>query len=204
MSICSGLIIIGRYVPEKYKKRICLNSNVRNMILKITYEQLFQSFKGIEGDIWLESSTVVPPTEDGILAKMENINEIIRFYDLNKKNKKCDLVCLCDISGCDVSPLLKNKFVFFGYDVGLYNSIYSYWSCVFHEVINGLVSELQSFAENLNKYFLFSNIEDAQKFILRRNKLCQEGCSGLELEDIEYMSEGQPCCVFGVYGYKEQ
>ena len=169
----------------------------------MTYGEIFKKFKGVDGDIWLNSTGINPPTEDGTLAGIKYFDKVIEFYRATEKKKKRDLVFLYDINDIHLPSVVENNFVFSGYEVGVYSSMYNYWSCIANEIINGTLSEMQMFSNMLNDNLLFSCLDDVNSFLSLRQKLCQKGHAGIELEDLESMTDGESCHVFKVFLYRE-
>ena len=193
----SGYIVIGRYIPEAYKKRIKSNSNVNNKSIKITSRGFFESFKGLEGDMWLESKEEQLPTEDGILANIEDYVKVFNFYKRKSKELACDFIFLSNNINKRIPKIVEEEFLFCGYEVGIYETVYNYWSCIANEVVYGCLSEMANFSKHLNSCFLLNDIEEAYKLLETRKRLCLTKHKGKELEDIE-------CEILNIYLYEDK
>jgi len=196
----SGFLVIGRYVHSK--DWVDPKSNVRNSQMNIRFEDFKSRFKGFDGDIWLYYQDNDPPTEDGILANIDDYDKIRLFYDAKSPQSKCDLIYIHDAINPNFPSFLKEDFFFCGYELGIYISLYDYWSSIANEVVNGVLPEMMNFFKCLNEHFLVPDINTAQRLSEVRQRLCNAGHSGKELEDIESSTNGEPCHILEVYCYK--
>jgi len=197
----SGFVVFGRYIPQKFQLQP--NINVKNSSIDISNEQFFKKFKGLEGDVWLNSYEEDIPTEDGILATVEEYNKVVNYYKEKRKGRFCDLLYICDVDSHDIPLAVQQSFSFCGYEVGIYRTMYNYWSCIANEVINGSLIGMKEFSRFLNNNFLFNEMGHAAKLLGTRNQLKSLGHGDYELEDIESMTNGESCQVLKIFSYAE-
>ena len=201
MNDYSGFIVIGRYNP--HEDWTPSSSLMRNTKPQLSLGDYLSRFKGIEGDMWLCSQDVTPPTENGAMLSPDDFEKAEKFYNEFCEIVKCDLIYEHDSVNPSLPDVVKEKFFLCGYELGMYNELNSYWSSITNEVINGTLPEMMDFVKCLNQHFLLPDINIAKKLSEVRQKLCNAGHRGKALEDIEGMTYGEPCHILEIHCLKK-
>lgn len=150
-------------------------------------------YAGFDGELWPGSNGVILPGlkedlwETGLVPSnfMHDLAQICREIPPTRNAR---LLYIC--SDKDKRPPHEEEFRFIGVDVGYYNSSYSHFSCLLHELARGLVKD-HSGKWQLNDVTLFDERDIALDFLSERMMMPNPG---LKLEEIS--SDDKPTLIY--------
>jgi hypothetical protein len=148
-------------------------------------KEMWFNYSGFDGIPWLNkinfniSSLIL----DNGLVDISHFPDILEYY---KNIKQKVLSKLLYISNDPNSENINENFEYCGIDYGSYDSEYSIYSFLYHEIIirKPRFPQLIRFVDHLNKYFLVSEINIIHEIIEVRNNLIEDG-NGLESDDLD-------------------
>jgi hypothetical protein len=151
----------------------------------VGWQEIVANYRGIEGMPWPDEAPKKFKVSCG-LAIPEQLPEILNYYQIVSKNRKCDLLFIQTREVPKQTDSPPSGFNFCGYDFGNYISEYNFFSVIFNEVLLGKHDELRRFATRLNGNLLFDRLDDVEQLKAAREKLAQRG---VDLETIEIDEE---------------
>lgn len=182
-SFIGGLTVIRRINwPVEYAK-----VPSRKPSIDMSDEEVFEHYKGIDGEAWPETSALRDITLQAGLAPLHEYEAVKAYLRSVSAKYKCDLLYLEFPCGADDVPPIPLDFKFLGYDYGFYQSEDNLFSSIFHEVIYGRYGEMKSHASFLNNNLLLPTLETISSLTFARDNLLKTGAD-LETDDEAFMS----------------
>jgi hypothetical protein len=153
-----------------------------------THEDVFSRYRGFDGQAWPALEHAEFQTEEG-LASLADLSAVENYLGRIDRSDECDLIVLAspDLNPDDVPVGIH----FLGIDLGFFESEWSHFSSILHEVVYGLEAELRAFSERLNEALLFDTIHDACDLQATRERLVRSGA------DIETCAAVEPVAIYG-------
>ena len=180
----SGLVAIDRSAMfGRWRGRLEGRSSCVNM----TNEQIFDSYQGIDGDVW-PSPPFADWEETGILplTEWESVTALVNGAS---RRDTIDVVAL--VRGPTAADdLLHTGWRFLGCDIGYLESKWSHLSAVLHEVVFGIHPSLTRFSSALNANLLLDTVEAAIALLQARTVFASGG------GDVEMVGE---MSILGVF-----
>ena len=140
-----------------------------------------RAYSGFDGtplaDVELSEITLV----DG-LADLTQLLSVRRYLLTRPATARCLYISM----GGPASVQTDVKFTQLGIDLGWYESEFSSFSAILHEMIFGRIRALVSFAEDFNEHSLFANDSRLESYLRVRRKMRSEGA------DLERMASADP------------
>ncbi len=176
MNIDPGVLVLDR---ASYFRALSTRGTFATRVpsCRLSHGQIAKSYRGLEGDPWPDD-------------EMEELAPISRRVEISggvkQRSGACDVIVLSS------RPLLDPGLLLVGYDVGYWESRYSHFSSIFHEVLFGLSGPMRDLGTLLNRDLLFSTRDTASRLVILRKELL---ASGTDLE-----SGGPPVDVIEIYG----
>lgn len=135
-------------------------------------------YRGFEGDHWPSPENLGAARIIDGLGKLEDLNLFISYFRGIEIMPDLRMIAINDANIINLFP--DSRFVFQGFDVGVFESLDNYFSCVYHDLIYGRIEELKPFKAALNNSLLIPTQQMAGNFLEVRQKLLR---SGQDLED---------------------
>ncbi len=156
------LVLIERD-PSSYASWSTLKQKQR--IPDLSVQEVVSKYQGFEGELVCFFEVKV------------NANDFKSMVDECLKLKQLgDCFLLHVISSPSEMPFfLKDQAIKMGYDVGVCEKESTIYSSIFHEILFGLIDELVSCKNLLNKSFLFPDRSSAEKYVDVHNKMSAQG-----------------------------
>lgn len=159
----AGLLVLG---PPRYFAAEMYSPPARLSADRMTVAETIERYGGIEGELWPRKEEL-PDLSVGLLpvARMEQAIDCYRGCRANG----CRLIYI-DTKAGDSSNAPAG-FRFLGYDLGVFESEYNYFSVIFHDVLFGKHDPLRAFSAALNERLLIPSSFIAQRLAAIRRDL---------------------------------
>jgi hypothetical protein len=170
----SGLLVVERidwtgpaYARQRARTPSALSSG-----------QDIRRYRGFDGWPWPDDPLLEGVVLEGGLASVAEYENVKRYLMRVSAHKPCDVIFVGRTEAPRVA--IPPAFAFRGYDFGYFDSEYSHFSALIHEVAFGAYEELRYFAQMLNEGLLLASLEVAAALHDVRTKLVEAGAD-LEL-----------------------
>lgn len=162
-------------------------------------EDVIKYYRGIEGEPWpLGTELFRTNTLDSGLLPFEQYDLANRYYKAANDRFNCDFIFLESYPKVIHNKLDSYNFTFCGFDYGLFDSEYNYYSAIFHEIIYGQYEELRGYSKYLNRCLLLPEFDILLKYEKRRHHLLKEGY------DLETSDDNETFSPIPVFGLKKE
>jgi hypothetical protein len=170
----SGILVLNRF--EFMRWAASAGGPVRRALalpLPLTRDEIFRRYRGLDGRVWPDLEYLPFELEDG-LVDMEDLPVINQYVASLRCRDECDVIAIAR-SGLDFKDMQQNGWLLAGIDVGYFESEYSHFSVILHEVLLGTYEELRSFAGRLNGHLLLPSLADGRELMAVRARLAAQG-----------------------------
>ena len=142
-----------------------------------------EAYEGFDGEFWPgnDDETLM----DRGLLPLAEIHRATAIFRTAHSYPRCRLL-YCELvgGGAPQRPTIPTGFAFAGYDYGILESAWNYFSCVLNEIICRLApDDLIAFSSLLNGSLLFESLEDVREYAQTRAHLVSLRIEGLETFD---------------------
>jgi len=148
------------------------NLEKTNKIIELSTQEIIDKYQGLEGE--LKNIFFIAEDNSNIEIIMNSCLEI-------RNQQKWNILFITEDN--KIPDLIKQRFVFMGYDYGIFEEeMDSLYSSIFNEILFGNVKELIFFKIMLNDFFLFHNKQEIENYVRIHHLLLKEG-KNVEHED---------------------
>jgi hypothetical protein len=185
MNRTEGLLVVDRLALMRLALRADRLKGLRDGEAP---EAVFRRYRGFDGQPWPVEAHPQFRT-DGGLAGVADRRAVEAYLRGLPNAGDCELLLLVRVDTAAFKGTHRAGWSFAGFDVGFFESEWSHYSVVLHQVIWGRLPELASFANRLGPYLLLGALRDALALVSAHERVRAAG------GDVE---EGavQPMAVF--------
>lgn len=178
MNTTRGLLVLNRMALMRRAESAGVLSS-RIPAVKLAPVEVFKRYRGFDGQPWPDLESRNFDVRDGVadLAALPAVGEYLRRIS---NADECEIVLL-EWLPPDAMPLACPGWSSAGFDLGYYDSEWSYFSIVLNEILFGVYDELRRFGNGLNPNLLIPNADDVQGILESRQRLVD---AGKDLEEV--------------------
>ncbi len=178
--IGGGLLVVKRETWETSQAR------------STSFLEKAKRYGGFDGQPWPGERGVIAEYIENGLVKPNYFHKVQSYYRVVSKQYPCVLLYLSFNLEEGPPDSIIDVFTFKGFDHGFYDSEYSCFSALLHEVIlDDRYEELEEFRKSLNVHLLFPSQEIASRFSYVRTALLRQG------KDLESAGVFRTIAIFG-------
>jgi hypothetical protein len=158
-----GLLVVDRWFRfEEFRRK--QSSQPLESAPGNSMTDILRKYRGIDGVCWPDEGNLSHLIDEDGLAPISAVDEVKAYRATHPRAEFLDLIALATPPVEPIGSALPG-FVFSGIEVGYYDSPWSSFSSIFHDVLFGRNEQLHRFKERLNSALLLSSPADAQTLI---------------------------------------